>query len=362
MYCAYQGKPPGFPVVMKLPGLKACAAAIMAATTLKLHAFPFSNLKLDATVDSTTVAVGEVVAITLSIAHLTSNFDALETATNGIVTIVVPDGSTSLTSTDCTMESSNTLVCVLPEMAVGEHVELAATAVINREGYQQVTTTLTADDLFGGDQVKTTALTVTSVNPDNSLVDLAIDVVNSGGESYSGGSVYVSTMVKNLHPDHTAHFPTVEIEVPQGLQFVPTDRCVENAGTAVCEVVALPPGAQASAVFEFIASSTIGELGMVASAVSTQPDAAPQDNSATFVTSVVQQPVLCGAANPSCVTAAEEANSTNLEHDVTQQVDAAEVLAETPAAGGGVFSLWLLVTALLHRLYAPGRTRHGGLE
>jgi hypothetical protein len=341
---------------MKLPVLMACAVAILSATTMKLHAFPFANLKLQTTVDTAVVAVGEAVAITVSVKHLTSDFEALGTATNGMVTIVVPDGSSSLTSSDCTVESANTMVCILPEMAVGESVELAATAVINREGYQQLTTTLTADDLFGGDQVESTALTVTSVNPDNSPVDLALDVRNSGGESYLGGYVYVSTVVKNVHEINTTHFPTVEIVVPEDLQYVPEDRCVENAGTAVCEVVALPPGAEATAVFAFIASSIVDELSIVASAASTQPDTAPQNNTATFVTSVVQQPVLCGASNPSCINGGDGENSTDPENSGTSQLETGQASSETQSTGGGVFPLLFVFAALLRRFRGSKRT------
>jgi hypothetical protein len=333
---------------MKLPVLMACAVAILSATTMKLHAFPFASLKLQSTVDTATVAVGDAVAITVSVEHLISDFEALETATNGMVTIVVPDGSSSLTSSDCTVESANTMVCNLPEMAVGESVELAATAVINREGYQQLTTTLTADD-------ESTALTVTSVNPDDSPVDLALDVRNSGGESYLGGYVYVSTVVKNVHEINTTHFPIVEIVVPEDLQYVPNDRCVENAGTALCEVVALPPGAEATAIFAFITSSIIDELSIVASAASTQPDTAPQNNTATFVTSVVQQPVLCGASNPSCINGGDEESSTDPENSGTGQLETGQASSETQSTGGGVFPLLFVFAALLRRFRGSKR-------
>jgi len=159
---------------MKLLRLISIALCMNGFSVSLAHAFPFSYMKMESSISASSVTTGDSISIDIVVENEEKDpsYFPAEVATNSIVTIDFPTGTTNFASQNCTQADSDTLEGVLPELSMGSVVNLSATATINSEGHGELIVTLDADALFGGPQIDEKRITVVAQQPDLSPVDL----------------------------------------------------------------------------------------------------------------------------------------------------------------------------------------------
>ncbi len=268
------------------------------------HAITFVILTADLSIDKDVVTTGESVTINIGIESTGSRV-----ATNPGVTILMPPGSSDISSPDCTPLDQTTLFCGLAEIGIDEVAGFSISAVLSDVGHYLFTAVLNADDLLGGAQTETKLITVMpqSENTEPEItadpVDLELTVRKNGGDNNEikiDGFGYVTAVVRNSHPQNTAFFPVVDLQLSDSLRFHSGDYCTESDDNVVCKVPTLAPQSEAEFVIA-LHGIALGEgATFTAVASSTQEDLQSDDNTAGLVFEIVKQEVLCGASNPTC--------------------------------------------------------------
>ncbi len=295
-------------------------------------------------------------------------------ATNGIVTITLPEGASDLVSQDCQQTNATTMVCLLPEINVGASVDISVTAQLNLEGHRLFATSVDADDISSRVQEAIDGITVISQDPDTSPVDLALEFQTNTIDTEVQYHTSIVSVIRNLDEASTAYFPSIELNVPEQFEYTPKDdRCTLLNGIASCKLPVMPP--QSETVIEiFFRNVAEGyDVPINGSIVSTQTDILPGNNEAQLTVNIepfVPFPIFsCGASDPLCGNydnndtqntddAEENGDSTDggqLEQDSKTVPETGNALEQSTSSGGGALSISLQLVLFFMICYCRGR-------
>ena len=164
---------------MKLLKLITIAIAIIGGGHSVTYAQSFSRLSVELSVEQESLSVGEPVSVNIAIKNTGTD---TKIATNPVVTVQLPSGSSELSSPDCMVADQSVLVCALAEIGVEETVNLSISAVLNEIGHHLISVGVDADDLSGGTESDTRLVTVLPLTEITEPVDLAVETSANGDD------------------------------------------------------------------------------------------------------------------------------------------------------------------------------------
>lgn len=303
------------------------------------------------------VNAGDIVTFTIVL----ENDSAVATATNPVVSVNLPTGASNVTSPDCVVLDTTTLICALAELAPQASANFSFTAALNSEGHNVVEALVSVDQEnfipeWRSSDTGTSIVVVTTEEElrDFSPVDLSIEIDISLSTELNIPYPAIVTL-KNLHNTNTVIAPTIKLTTPKGWTIWPGKHCEPtgrrvNSGEVVrCATAPLLPQSASELTLFYTPVAIDGSGSLNALASSTQSEENELDNSAnsdvTIVPTVFHE-VLCGASNPLC-SGAPDSNTDNSPDTDSPGIETQESAAATSGNSGGgtlTFSLLLVVS------------------
>ena len=306
-----------------------------------------TDLAIDVTVDQTTATVGD----TLSYDIVVSNQSSDITATNPIITIAVPGGSTNLVHENCNEAEPLLLTCSLAELGPAAQFTTSVTATINDEGTNELQAGISADQP-DPNVTNNTSSTATEVVPavttTSSTVDLSIDISADKSTVEIGDTITYTVTLENVHANNTATQPVAGILLPASLQYQVSDRCTANGQSVICNVEELAPGI--STEVNIIALTVVSDSAaqVIASASSAHSEDIVSNNEAQIV-SVINRTSAAVTSQPPATP-----NSADTQSGLTTNTNTGNVSGGS-SGGGGVVPVWLLLWLVACQLISRRR-------
>jgi len=326
-----------------------------------------TDLAIDMSTSYGTLNPGESPAFTITV----RNKSSYNIASNGIVTVSLPEGTTDFVSDGCTETAPLTATCLLAELTPQTSVDITFSTTIHVAGHNLFSATVTADQFDSIDKNNNVTELVTVMAYDLPAIDLNIDLSAVSGTNKALNSyAYFDVKIKNLHPTNTAIAPLIVVSIPESYKLNPNNICTVSGQKLFCEMNSLTPGAESDIKVSTITRSIDIDATLQATVSSTQNDDEYTNNETQLVTTIYLEEVLCGASNPMCAggydpgadstTGGDSDASTNTGTNIDEDADSTNFDSNATAAatsgnsGGGSIAhnlIWFLLMLVVCRRY-----------
>ena len=308
-----------------------------------------TDLAVDVTVVQTIATVGD----TLNYDIIVSNQSNDITATNPIVTIALPEGSSNAIHEDCSQVEPLLLTCSLAELGPNSQFTTSVSVTINSEGNNEVSVSISADQPDPS-STNNSSSAVTEVSPvitvASTTVDLSIEISADKPTVNVGDTITYTITLTNEHANNTATQPVAGILLPASMQYQASDQCTASGQSVICNAEELAPGISTEVSVTALTIDSDSGAQVIASASSAHSEDIVFNNEAQVV-SVINPTLSAVTPQPPSTP-----NATNV------QTDSTSANASGGTGGGGAIPIGLLLWLVACQLISRRRYMNGSSQ